>query len=285
MSRAFQLALLCLLAPAVIAQSEAASTSKPGVRPPDALEDAARVHLDALAKARAGVSVLRCDYVQLRSSILTVEPLRSEGTLLFRRDPACVVFAVEDPRVAQIRLDRTTYQVFEPEKKRCERFELGESQLSNALFDALAVRVDALLDAFKVSAIVAVPADPERAIPAHNVIRLQPRPQPANPANEAAPTPPTEDARHWLQSLSLAVVAAAGESPARLHAVTYTDGQGDTVALHLSDLEFDPEDLAPDAFSAEVPAGTDLEVRRSSAGTSAPAHSPKTPKQEPRRVR
>ena len=244
-------------AAAVTAQAERQPATPPATRPTpqSPLEVAARTKLAALAEARAQTDTMRCDYIQERSSALTIEPLRSAGTLRFRRDPACVVFAVTTPRPATIRLDRTSYQVFEPAAHRCERFEFattaaGRAPLADALFDALAVRIDALLDAFEVVAIDAVPAAP--GVDAYDVIRLRPRHPAADPAtHEASATP-------WLRTLELQVVP----SDSTLRAVAYTDGQGDAVTLTFSQVEFDPEDLATDAFDAAVPEGTRVVTRR-----------------------
>lgn len=252
---------LAILATAAVVTAQAErqtatpTTTRPTPQSP--LEVAARTRLTALAEARAQTDTMRCDYVQERSSALTLEPLRSTGTLRFRRDPACVVFAVTTPRPAEIRLDRTSYQVFEPAERRCERFELataasGHAPLADALFDALAVRIDALLDAFEVVAIDAVPArgaDGTVGTPAYDVIRLRPRDPVADPAARATP---------WLRTLELHVVP----SDSTLRAVAYTDGQGDAVTLTFSKVEFDPVDLTADAFDAAVPDGTRVVTRR-----------------------
>jgi hypothetical protein len=85
----------------------------------------ARAAMKALAERHKDLDTLRAQYRQERSSVLTKEPLVSTGTLLFRREPGCLVFRVQKPEPAVILLDERRYQVWRPEQKQLERFVLA----------------------------------------------------------------------------------------------------------------------------------------------------------------
>lgn len=213
--------LLCLasLAPA--------QDSRPASAP---LAEVARSALHSLAERNGKAKVLRADYVQHRTTALRKKPLESKGTLWFRADPACIVFAVDEPKPARIRLDARAYEVLRPDQNQLERFLLASSDLPNALFESLRADWDKLL--LRLTFAGATEVDDGKALR----IRFAPR---------------DETVRPYLAELELEV-ARDGSA---IRTVGYVDGQGDRVTITLTNLALDPKvETAP--FDVPVPPGT-----------------------------
>lgn len=207
--------------------SARAQESRPASRP---LETEAKAALDALARTHDAAKLLRADYVQERTTPLRKKPLVSQGTLWFRAEPACIVFAVAEPKQARIRLDVRAYEVFRPEQRQLERFLLASSDLPNALFGSLRSKWSDLQERLHFAGATLDASGKTLAI------RFVPR---------------DESVRPYLTGLEL-VVASDGSA---LREVSYVDGQGDRVRIVLSGLQLDPKP-AEAPFDAKVPEGT-----------------------------
>jgi hypothetical protein len=192
---------------------------------------AARAAVRALGARHADLQQLECEYVQERSSALLREPLRSSGRLRWRREPPCLVFEVAGPRPARLRLDEHRYEVHRPDRRQLERFAFAGPELPRALLDAFAPDLDAIERRMKIVQVERGAGDaPQSSI----------RFAPTDPALQAV-----------LTSLSLTIEPKAAE----LRAIAYTDAQGDSVVLRLSDIDRDPE-LADASFAIDAPPGT-----------------------------
>lgn len=198
--------------------------------PQDSQPAGGRAALQALGKAQASVKTLRASYVQERSSALRKRPLVSRGTLLFRADPPCIVFEVQEPRRARIRIDERAYEVWRPDERQLERFVLESPDLPRALFQSFRPELDLLESRFVVQ-------DGASDAMRHEV-RLVPK---------------DEKVKSYLTTLTLTI--AARETA--LEQIAYTDGQGDRVVIRLERAERDPA-LAGDPFAPET--GKDAQV-------------------------
>lgn len=213
--------------PLLFAFTVAAQESRPASQP---LEKEARTALDTLARTHAQAKVMRADYVQHRTTPLRKKPLESKGTLWFRAEPACIVFAVAEPKPARIRLDVRAYEVLRPEQRQLERFLLASADLPNALFGSLRSRWSDLQERLHFAG-ASLDADGRTL-----VVRFVPR---------------DESVRPYLTGLEIAV-ASDGSA---LREVTYVDGQGDRVRITFTALELDPKGAEP-PFETKVPEGT-----------------------------
>lgn len=179
-----------------------------------------------------GAKVVVADYVQRRTTELLKEPLVSKGRLLFRREPAVVVFFAAEPRPSVVRLAELVYEVHRPQRKQLERFHLEGPELARGLFAAVGGDVDRLLRDFAVAAVVDGPK--ERA-----VVQVQ-----------LAPKDAAVQAR--VRGLDLTLRSADGA----LVEVAYRDQAGDRVAIEMTGAQMDPKD----APSAELQLAPDTNV-------------------------
>ncbi len=187
----------------------------------------ARTLLTAVAAQQKDLRRARARYVQERTTTLRRQPMVTEGTLWFRKDPACIVFLAATPRPARIRLDAGSYEVYREQERQLERFLLGSSDLPNALFQAFSPDLRQLDARFTIESCTPGP---------ETSIRLLPK---------------LEGMRRFLTELTLTI------SRERLEVtrIAYRDGQGDLVAIRLEDLVRDPESDG-DPFDPAVPEGT-----------------------------
>jgi hypothetical protein len=239
----------CLAANAV-AQKPKGEPLPPPAKPAITSEQRARAIelLRGHAKASKSVKVLVADYVQTRTTALSKKPLRSSGSFLFRRKPACVVFRAEKPRASIIRLTKELYEVFRPQRKRLERFTLQGPDLSLGLFAAVGGDADRLLADFGIAGfLVAEIAAEGREAPV------------ATGAVTAAISlvPKDRETRERLRELvvTFAVVAKAEGNPVvTLRSVAYRDHSLDLVAIELRNVRSNPKDAPSVAF--DVPKDT-----------------------------
>ncbi len=220
------LVLSLALAAAALAQT----TSEPPVDP--AVVARADKLLAAHAEQSRGVKVLVASYVQRRTTTLSKEPLVSRGEFLFVREPACVVFRATTPRVSVVRLLATTYEVWRPQRKQLERFQLEGPELAQGLFAAIGGDVERLRRDFTVRGCDDDPTDAARTR-----IRLVPR---------------AANVRERLQELIVTVRSKDGG----LCAVAYRDAGGDLVEIELHDPRRNPPDAPP--ATLEVPKDTTI---------------------------
>lgn len=103
--------------------------------------------LDRLAESTRDLKTLSAQFIQTRKSALLAEPLKSEGRLYYRREPARMVFVMKD---AEIHLDRSTYQVLRRAEQRLERVEFKGGELAPTLFLMFSADLAGIQRRFKV---------------------------------------------------------------------------------------------------------------------------------------
>jgi hypothetical protein len=193
------------------------------------------------ATRSVAVDVLVAGYVQRRTTELSATPLVSEGSFLFVREPACVVFRAQQPRVSVVRLSASCYEVYRPERRQLERFLLGGPELAEGLFAAVGGDAERLLRDFEL-------AGCEPAAPGRDEAVASGRDEAA--ALRLRLLPKAEAAKKRLTELLLTL----REGDAALAAVAYRDAAGDLVEIELRDLRVNPEQ--PPAATLDVPEGT-----------------------------
>jgi outer membrane lipoprotein-sorting protein len=196
-----------------------------------ALQDADAAARDALQALAAGLKeakTMRARVVQSRRTELLDEPIRSSGTLAYRREPGQLSFRLSEPRRTEILIDRTSYQVHRPEEKRMERFDFAEGSPAARLLDVFDPKPDDLGKAFAVKG---------GALKAGEVeVVLEPR---------------DDKAKAYLKRLRLAVGMPGG----LLKRVEHEDAEGDRVTFELEGLELNPK-LDEDLFRLVPAEGT-----------------------------
>ncbi len=248
-----QLSAICLLgclAANAVAQKPKGEPLPPPAKP--AITSEQRVQATELlrghARASKSVQVLVADYVQTRTTALSKKPLRSTGSFLFRRKPACVVFRAKKPRTSIVRLTKGLYEVFRPRRKRLERFTLHGPDLSQGLFAAVGGDADRLLGDFdvvgcSVGEVTAEGAEtPAAGRSVTAAVRLVPK---------------SSAMRGRLRELvvKFAVIANAQDNPdVTLRSVAYRDHTGDLVEIELRNVRSNPKDAPSVAF--DVPKDT-----------------------------
>ena len=215
-------------------RDDPAAESIQGVDP--ATEERAKILLDGVTKRLRDVRVMRASYVQTRSSPLLIEPLVSKGTLYQRTSPACLVFSVQTPHTATIRVDEDSYQVYRPDEGTAERFVFEGSHAGRALLEAFRPEAEALLGAFRLVDFI------EGAKFARLTLR---------PRDKAA--------RKRVDN----VVLSIDRKRSLPTEISYVDREGYEVNLSLSSIDLDPKIDDPERlFSAQLPEGVRLLVHR-----------------------
>jgi outer membrane lipoprotein-sorting protein len=204
-----------------------------GAQDPPA-DAAAKAAFKKLAEKFKEARTLSAKVVQSRRTELLDKPITSSGLMYYRRDPACLVFQLVEPRKAEIHIDRTTYQVYRPDEKRLERIDFGNEDLSSKILMVFEPKTDEIGKAFAIRGGESRDGQIE--------VRLESS---------------DEKVRKRLQKVSLTIVEADGA----LRRISYVDGEGDEVRFDLSDVAINPE-LAPNLFTLKVPEGTRV-LRRS----------------------
>ena len=222
----------------------------PASRPTDAAPvAAARELLSKLGRAGQDLTTLRARCVQERTTALRRTSLVSRGEVRYRSEPPCVLFAFDEPRPVQLRLDTGGYEVLRPQDRTLERFVLDRDDLPRALFQAFRPDLQQLEERFAVQGSTPV-TGPDGKTVLHE-IKLAPR---------------HEETLAWLRELTLTVDPGANA----VVAIAYRDGQGDLVAIRLEGIERNPR-LAADAFTLAAPAGTQVLTHPARAPASQPA--------------
>jgi len=181
------------------------------------LQGDAESALRKLEERARPVRTVSADFVQHRRTPLMKEPLKSSGTLHYRRDPERLVFLFTSPRASVVHLDRSWYRVYRPEARQLEEFELGDSESARWLFMAFHPRVDDVAKAFRLKT---DGAD----------IAFEPR------------------GGAVIKRLSMRV---EGDVVRRIE---YVDADDEEVTFELSSLAIDPK-VAPETFDLKVPDG------------------------------
>tara|TARA_R110002072_G_scaffold46591_10_gene129067 strand:- start:48473 stop:49354 length:882 start_codon:yes stop_codon:yes gene_type:complete len=226
------------------------------------------------AEQSKSVQVLVADYVQRRTTTLSKKPLRSSGSFLFVRKPACVVFRASKPRESIVRLTKELYEVFRPRRKRLERFTLEGPDLSRGLFAAVGGDANGLLKDFDVAGLLAGNANSQSvavgSVPRRSV-RLVPKSKAMRERLQelvvtfelAVPVVATDQAPAKVRetkNIERARSSNTASEPATLQvtlcSVAYRDHSGDLVAIELRNARANPKDAPTAQF--DVPKGTSV---------------------------
>lgn len=196
----------------------------------DADRDAARALLEEWARRQAEVETLSARFSQEVRTPLLLEPLRSEGRLLYRRRPACLVFEIEKPRETRVRFDAASYQVHRVAEKRAERFLFRRDDLAGALVQVFGPEVRELGESFRLTGFERTEEEA--------TVRLAPE---------------SKELRTFLTSLTLVF----GLEPAELRRVGYVNAEGDGVRIELRKVDRKAE-IEAARFRAALPEGVEL---------------------------
>lgn len=191
-------------------------------------EDPGKAALKRLGERLKDARTLSAKVVQSRKTALLDQPIVSSGTLVYRREPGRLVFRMTDPRVTEIHLDRTAYQVYRPDEKRLERIEFADDAGLGRLLMIFEPKADEIGKAFTV----------RKGESAKGRIEVH---------LEAV----DEKVKKRMARLSLSL----DEADATLRKIVTVDAEGDEVSFELSDLKLNPE-LDAGAFELKVPEGT-----------------------------
>ena len=191
-------------------------------------EDPARAALKRLAERLKDARTLTAKVVQSRKTALLDQPIVSSGTLLYRREPARLVFRMTEPRVTEIHLDKAAYQVYRPDEKRLERIEFGTDDVLGRLLMVFEPKPDEIGKAFTIRKSGAAKGEIEVLLEATD-----------------------EKVRRHLSKLSLSL----DEKDGTLKRIAYSDPEGDEVRFELTELKLNPE-LDAAAFELKIPEGT-----------------------------
>ena len=190
--------------------------------------DPAGAALKRLAERFKDLKTLSAKVVQSRKTALLDTPILSSGKLCYRRDPARLVFRMTEPRVTEIHLDKSAYQVYRPDEKRLERIEFENDDVTGRLLMVFQPKADEIGKAFGIRT--------GESAKGEIVVLLE---------------PVDEKVRRRIRRLALTL----GEPDAALKRIVFTDPDGDEVRLDLSEVALDPT-LDAAAFELKVPEGT-----------------------------
>ncbi len=191
-------------------------------------EDPAKAALRKLGERLKDARTLSAKVVQSRKTALLEQPIVSSGTLFYRREPGRLVFRMTEPRVTEIHLDRTAYQVYRPDEKRLERIEFADDAVLGRLLMIFEPKADEIGKAFTVR-----------------------KGESAKGRIEVLLEAVDEKVKQRMTRLSLSL----DEADATLRKIVTVDAEGDEVRFELSDLKLNPE-LDAGAFELKVPEGT-----------------------------
>ena len=222
----------------------------PASRPADAASvAAARELLAKLGRAGQDLRTLRARCVQERTTSLRRTPLVSRGEVRYRSEPPCVLFAFDEPRPVQLRLDAGGSEVLRPQDRTLERFVLDRDDLPRALFQAFRPDLQQLEERFAVQGSAPVAGGGGKAV--LREIRLVPR---------------HEETLAWLRELTLTVDVDVNA----VAAIAYRDGQGDLVSIRLEAVERNPP-LGAEGFTLAPSPGTQVLTHTAPPPASRPA--------------
>lgn len=191
-------------------------------------DDPAQAALKRLAERFKDAKTLSAKMVQSRKTAILDQPIVSSGTLFYRREPGRLVFRMTEPRVTEIHVDKSAYQVYRPDEKRLERIEFENDAVLGRLLMVFEPRSEEIGKAFRVSKGEGAKGEIEILLEALD-----------------------EKVKKRLTRISLSL----DEKDASLKRITTVDAEGDEVRLELSELKLNPE-LDAAAFELKVPEGT-----------------------------
>lgn len=207
----------------------------PGAAPLDSArgrqEDVAKATLRKFSARFREMKSLSAAFTQNRRTVLLDEPIKSSGKLHYRREPARLVFDVEKPRKAAIHFDGKTYQVYRPEEKQLEQFELEDSEMARWLFMAFHPKVEEIEKSFRISA----GSSKDGAL-------------------EVILEPTEPKLLKVIERLTLVLAQTEDAGDAMLRRITYVDSEKEEVSFDLAGARLNPE-LPAETFELKVPEG------------------------------
>jgi outer membrane lipoprotein-sorting protein len=194
---------------------------------------AAKAALRKLAAKLKDVRTLSAQVTQSRKTELLDKPIVSSGTMVYRRDPARLVFHLTEPRKAEIHLDKSSYQVYRPDEKRLERIDFESGDVTAKILMVFDPKADEIGKAFGVTG---------------GEIR--------DGAIEVRLEASDERFRKRMKRMVLTIAEADGA----LRRIAYTDAEGDEVQFDLAQVEVNPV-IPADVFLLKTPEGTRILTR------------------------
>jgi len=189
---------------------------------------AAKAALQKLAARMKDVRTLAARVTQSRKTELLDQPIVSSGSMVYRRDPARLVFHLTEPRKAEIQLDQSSYQVYRPEEKRLERIDFVGEDVTAKILMVFEPKTDEIGKAFRVK---------------------------GGEARDGAVEVQLESSDERFKKRMRKIVLTIAEADGALRRIAYTDADGDEIQFDLSNVEVNPA-LPADAFLLKIPEGT-----------------------------
>lgn len=213
--------------------------------------------LERMAEKHRKLQVMAASFVQRVQTPLMRKPIVSRGRMLFRREPACAVFELAEPRRSICRFDATSYQVYRPGRREAERFLFTDGDLAGALVRVLAPKgADEIEKSFRIV----------RAATKGEKGQLR----------EIALEPLRKSLADFMTELTLTV--ASGDLT--ISEIRYRNRDGDRVRIQITDYAMNPR-IDPQRFEKDLPKGTKLRVHRVCCtvvpGTCSPPARPSSP--------
>jgi len=205
-------------------------------------DEAARAALGRFSERFRDLGGLSASFTQSRRTALLNEPITSSGKLRYRRDPARLVFEVEKPRRASIHFDGKSYQVYRPDEKQLEQFEVEDSEMARWLFMAFHPKVEEIGKSFAIKAgslkeetleVVLVPSEAK-------LLKV-------------------------LAKLTLVLSRADAPGDPLLRRIGYVDAEQDEVSFEITDAALNPT-LSPEVFELKLPEGVKVFKHKKKAG-------------------
>lgn len=188
--------------------------------------------IDAVVERQSEVDSLRADFVQLKESVLLLEPVRSRGRFSYLA-PDRVRWDYESPDAMVVLFDTDTVTTYHPERRRAEQVRIPRRHRRFVQALAGAQPLDELAAQFSVTL-----SDPGGGEP----YRLRLRPTHAALASRLESVEIDIDRRLLLPV-----------------GVEYHEADGDTTRYEFRDLELNP-DLSESDFRLELAEGVEVET-------------------------
>lgn len=211
------------------------------LRVQDPVGDEPKVWIGRWAERCKGVRTISADFVQDRKSPLLDEPVRSSGRLSYRREKEKLALVIQKPRNSVVHLDRGSYQVYRPEDKQLEQYEVEEAGRGHLLFMVFNPNMEELEKCFTVKSGARTEGQVEVVL-----------------------EPTDKKYLRILNRVTLILTDAGDATKVSIKSLAYTDTEGEEVRWDLAQLAINP-DVPADAFELKIPEGTRVLKHRAKA--------------------
>jgi outer membrane lipoprotein-sorting protein len=194
-------------------------------------DESARSALGRFSDRFRDLTGLSASFTQSRRSALLNEPIKSSGKLHYRRDPAHLVFEVEKPHRASVHFDGKSYQVYRPDEKQLEQFEIEDSEISRWLFMAFNPKIEEIEKSFIVKSGTAK----EETL-------------------EVVLVPSESKLLKVIAKLTLLLSRGDAPGDPLLRQIGYVDPDQDELSFEISNATLNPS-FAPETFELKLPEG------------------------------